>query len=143
MEEHGAERRRWPRIDVRMMAAATPDGRAPIDCCITDINGYGARIGFSESASLDMFYLIDVRSNLAYQSSVAWRNSSLVGVRFTECWDLAADSAPRWLKQVRQNLLRSYGEQRALTVVSSAFAPPTPQWSWKSRPSQSRWVSGV
>ena len=138
MEEHGAERRRWTRVDVQVAAAATPDGRAPFDCRIKDISAYGARIDFCGDVSPDLFYLIDVRSNLAYQSSVAWRNGLLVGVRFNERWDLATDFAPPWLKQVRQNLLRSYGEQRALAVVSSAFTPATPQWSWRSRPSHSR-----
>lgn len=131
MQEHEAERRRWPRIDVRVAAAATPDGRAPIDCLITDINGYGARIEFGADAPPELFYLIDVRSGLGYLSSIAWRAGSLVGVRFSECWDLDTDYAPQWLKQIRKNLLRSYGEQRGLSIVSSTAAPTTPRWSWE------------
>ena len=137
MQQHGAERRRWPRIDVRVAAAATADGRAPLDCRITDISGHGARIDFGGDAPPDLFYLIDVRSNLGYQSSVAWRNSAALGVRFDGCWDLANPEAPRWLAQVRKNLLRSYGEQRALAIVSPSFAAPTPHPAWAPRPSRS------
>jgi hypothetical protein len=77
------ERRRVPRIPVRMVAKVMTRQSLTYDCLVRDISTLGARLEFPTTASLpDRFELTLEKARTIRACRVAWRTNTLVGVEF-------------------------------------------------------------
>jgi hypothetical protein len=73
-----------------------------LDCAITDISDTGARVRMQGAQLLvEPLYLVDLRHGVAYRARRAWRREDLVGLAFSERYDLRAPP-PELPKLVRQ-----------------------------------------
>jgi PilZ domain len=77
------ERRRVPRIPVRMVAKVVTRQSQSYDCLVRDISTLGARLEFPATASLpDWFELTIETARTIRVCQVAWRTNAQVGVEF-------------------------------------------------------------
>jgi hypothetical protein len=73
-----------------------------LDCAIIDISDTGARVRLQGAQLLvEPLYLVDLRHGIAYRARRAWRREDLVGLAFSERYDLRAPP-PELPKLVRQ-----------------------------------------
>ncbi|MFI4933137.1 MAG: PilZ domain-containing protein [Caulobacterales bacterium] len=80
-----------------------------LDCAIADISRTGARVRLPGPEPLiDPIYLIEVRHGLAFRAREVWRRESLVGLSFTNTFNLNNPNQELppivrqlWLAQVR------------------------------------------
>lgn len=62
---------------------AYDDGHYTYDCAIRDLSSTGARLGIRGATVLPKyFYLVDLRSGMAHDCEVIWRDARHTGVRF-------------------------------------------------------------
>jgi len=60
-----------------------------LDCAISDLSKTGARVRLSGPEPLvEPIYLVDLRNGLAYRARQAWRRAALVGLEFSDYYDL-------------------------------------------------------
>jgi hypothetical protein len=74
-----------------------------LDCAIIDISDTGARVRLEGAQLLvEPLYLVDLRHGLAYRARRAWRRDDLVGLAFSERYDLTAPppELPRLVRQL-------------------------------------------
>jgi hypothetical protein len=73
-----------------------------LDCAIIDISDTGARVRLEGARLLvEPLYLVDLRHGTAYRARRAWRREDLVGLAFSERYDLTTPP-PELPKLVRQ-----------------------------------------
>lgn len=78
------------------------DNEMTLDCAITDISDTGARVRLQGAQLLvEPIYLVDLRHGVAYRARRAWRREELVGLAFSERYDLRSPP-PELPKLVRQ-----------------------------------------
>jgi hypothetical protein len=114
------ERRREPRIPVRLEALVAIDGANHRRCWIHDINAYGARVDVGGQIAEDSFYLVELTSARAYLVRVAWRQPPLIGTRFQSTFSLNDKASPKWLAALRRDALRTGGAARGIRLAWSA-----------------------
>jgi hypothetical protein len=89
-----ARRSRRKRVLMKGVIADT-SGKRLFDCTFVDVSEDGARIRLPSKCELPtIFYLINVKARLAYESAVAWRNAGQVGIRFANTIPISGDSDP-------------------------------------------------
>ncbi len=100
--KRGAEHRLQPRRRVLLSGKLVyGDMEMTLDCAISDLSTAGARIRLSGPEPLaDPAYLIDVRHGLAFKVSEVWREDAVVGLKFSDYYDLK-DPPPELPKLVR------------------------------------------
>ena len=91
----GSDKREAPRHRVLLTGKiVTADGAFTHNCAIRDLSDTGAKLRLSASVPTgDTFFLIEVRSGIAYRAHVAWREGDDFGVAFSGQIDLAEPSA--------------------------------------------------
>ena len=111
-DENGAESRTEPRRRVLLSGKLVyGDAEMTIDCAISDLSSKGARVRLAGPELLkEPIYLINVPHGLAFKAREAWRRGNLVGLTFTESYDLHTPPAelPKlvrriWVEQTRQS----------------------------------------
>ena len=66
-----------------------------LDCVLRDISDGGARITLPTGQAVpDIFYLMDLRSGVAFQVQVVWRSYPQIGVRFAHEYGDQSPSNP-------------------------------------------------
>lgn len=86
--EQQPERRATPRRKVHWGARlASLDGGRYMRCVARDFSSAGARVDLEGQQVLDaMVWLLDLQHRLAYESRIAWRNGSDIGLHFQRCY---------------------------------------------------------
>jgi hypothetical protein len=87
------------------------DTEMTIDCAISDLSSNGARVRLAGPELLkEPIYLINVSHGVAFRSREAWRRGNLVGLTFTEHYDLRTPppELPKlvrriWVEQTRRS----------------------------------------
>ena len=82
-----------------------------LDCAINEISASGARIRLASADALgEPIYLIDLTNALGFRASIAWRKDAVVGLTFSERYDLRGEAAGSptilrrlWVEQIRQS----------------------------------------
>jgi hypothetical protein len=109
-EEEGAEHRAAARRRVLLSGKVIyGEAQMTLDCAISNLSTSGAQVRLSGPEPLsDPIYLINVRHGLAFRAREAWRRGAVVGLEFTQHFDLRAGSAEAplivrriWLEQTR------------------------------------------
>ena len=85
---HQTERRAVPRRKVHWGARiASIDGGRYMRCVTRDFSSAGARVDLEGNQVLDaMVWLLDLQHRLAYESRIAWRSGSEIGLHFLRCY---------------------------------------------------------
>jgi hypothetical protein len=103
---HQDERRRLPRRRTRLSAAAVYGPEDTLAACtVRDKSVTGARLLIQEGLSVpDAFHLIELNTGELHRAQVVWRDSTFVGITFSESFSLAAPKTP---EQIRFAALRT------------------------------------
>ncbi len=73
-----------------------------VDCAIVDMSESGARVRPSGTPLLvEPMYLVNLTHGRAFKARLAWRRDNLIGLAFTEAYDLRAPP-PELPKIIRQ-----------------------------------------
>jgi hypothetical protein len=105
MRASGRQRVLWKGVVVHSPALMT------IDCAISEISASGARVRLGGPVAVgDPMYLVDFKNAQAFRATIAWRKDDVLGMTFSESYDLHSESAgptpilrQLWLEQVRQS----------------------------------------
>jgi len=103
---HNDERRRLPRRRTLLSAAAVHGADdTVVACTVRDKSVTGARLLLQTGGAVpDAFHLIELTTGELHKAQVVWRDSTFVGVTFSESCSLAA---PRTLEHKRFAELRT------------------------------------
>ena len=74
-----------------------------LDCAISDLSETGARVRLTGAEPLvEPIYLVDLRNGLGYRAKQAWRRGALVGLSFSDYYDLSKPppELPRIVRQL-------------------------------------------
>lgn len=78
------------------------DGMRVIDCTIRDLSDTGARLLIANTVGVpETFHLFEKSSGMVYPASVAWRQSSAIGVKFDGAPTSIHDPANRRFSRLR------------------------------------------
>jgi hypothetical protein len=109
-EDDGANQRGEPRRRVLLSGKLVyGPSEMTLDCAISDFSRAGARVRLAGGEALiDPIYLIDTRHGLAFKAREVWRRGTLVGLSFTNYFDLnkPPPDLPKivrrvWIEQIR------------------------------------------
>jgi hypothetical protein len=110
---HKDERRRLPRRRTLLSAAAVYGERdSVVACTVRDKSVSGARLLLEAGGGVpDAFYLIELTTGELHAAKVVWRDSTFVGVTFSESISLAAPKTPehKRLAELRARLTSRAG----------------------------------
>jgi hypothetical protein len=110
---HTDERRRLPRRRTLLSAAAVyGEDDAVVACTVRDKSLTGARLLLQAGGVVpDAFHLIELTTGELHAAKVVWRDSTFVGVTFSESCSLAAPKTPehKRLAELRTRLTSRTG----------------------------------
>ena len=60
------------------------DGAMTFDCTIRDLSAHGSKIRSNSVHLPDRFYLINIRDQVAYDATVAWKRNGELGLKWND-----------------------------------------------------------